>query len=245
MSLLYQSKSRPWDAGELLASVTAADFARMTPAERAEEEPMFWESVCSEYDAENLCLELERRRDAGAVYSPEFWSFEKVWRRDEMNHYIGFRKLHALIYGPSEDEIHRQMHERVADFSPFGEFLEDEFKLCLMLAYDELATTRSYAGDVPFFRSLGKPALATWIERVRGDEAMHYLNALRVAQTRHRARLGEARAILERVLELDLTVEGYRATFILDHKGPSYTPAILRDVTHTIIQVIERQREHV
>jgi hypothetical protein len=239
--LLYESKSRSWNALELLAPLTPADFARMTADQRADEEPMFWESVCSEYDAENLCLELERRRDAGAVYSPEFWGFEKVWRRDEMNHYVGFRRLYALIYGKPEAEIEAEMRQRAADFTAFGEFLTDEFKLCLMLAYDELATTRSYAGDVPFFRSLGHPVLAQWIERVRGDEALHYLNALRVAQARFPDRMPDAPAIVARILELDLTPGDYRATFILDHKGPSYTPAILRGVADTLISVIQRQ----
>jgi hypothetical protein len=240
--LLYESKSRPWNALDLLAPLTPAEFARMTADQRAEEEPMFWESVCSEYDAENMCLELERRRDAGEVYSPEFWSFEAVWRRDEMNQYIGFRRLYALIYGRFEADIAAEMAERAADFSAFGEFLTDEFKLCLMLAYDELATTRSYAGDVPFFRSLGHPALATFIERVRGDEAMHYLNALRVAQRRFPERLPEAPAIIQRILDLDLTPGDYRATFILDHKGPSYTPAVLRGVAETLTGVIIREQ---
>jgi len=240
--LLYESKSRPWNALDLLRPLTPADFDRLSAAERAEEEPMFWESVCSEYDAENMCLELERRRDAGEVYSPEFWSFEAVWRRDEMNHYVGFRRLHSLIYGISESDIAAQMEQRAADFSAFGEFLTDEFKLCLMLAYDELATTRSYAEDVPFFKSLGHPALATWIERVRGDEALHYLNALRVAQARFPERLDEGPEIIARILDLDLTPGEYRATFILDHKGPSYTPEILRGVARTLTNVLMRAK---
>ncbi len=239
--LLYESKSRGWHALELLGTLTPADFTRMTADQRAAEEPMFWESVCSEYDAENLCLELERRRDAGAYYSPEFWSFEKVWRRDEMNHYVGFRRLYTLIYGKPEAEIEAEMQQRAADFSAFGEFLTDEFKLCLMLAYDELATTRSYATDVPFFRSLGHPALAQWIERVRGDEALHYLNALRVAQARFPDRMATAPAVIAHILDLDLTPGAYRATFILDHQGPSYTPEILRGVADTLSGVIQRQ----
>ena len=240
--LLYQSKSRPWNALELLAPLTPADFTRLTSEQRAELEPNFWESVCSEYDAENLCLELERRRDAGAVYSDEFWSFEAVWRRDEMNHYVGFRRLYALTFGRSEADIEAEMQQRAADFSAFGEFLEDELKLCLMLAYDELATTRSYASDVPLYQSLGHPALAAWIERVRADEAMHYYNALRVCQTRHRDRLDEAIPLIRRIVALDLADSDYRATFIMDHKGPSYTPEILNGVADTLCNVIARQR---
>lgn len=237
--MLYESKSRPWEALELLAPLTSASF-RLNADERAAFEPLIWDDLCSEYDAEHLCLELERLADAGTRYSAELWSFERVWRRDEYNHYRGFQRLYALLYDADEDHVAARLHQRAADFSGFGAYLTDEFKLCLMLAYDELCTTRAYANDVPFYQSLGDPIFVTWVERVRGDEARHYLNALRVAQTRHRDRLAEAPAIIADILATDLATSDYRGTFILDHHGPSYSPDLLRAVAATLAAVIQR-----
>ncbi|MFL5629614.1 MAG: hypothetical protein ACJ788_28920 [Ktedonobacteraceae bacterium] len=120
------------------------------------------------------------------------------------------------------------------------EFITDEFKLCLILAYDELATTRSYGEDVPFYKSLGPNAFNDWIKFVRADEALHYLNSIRVAQVRHRDRLPEAEDILLRILNVDLTSDDYRATFVLDHKGPPFTPAMLKECVDTIVDVLHR-----
>lgn len=237
--LLYESKSRPWDALATLAALTPEDIT-LTPEARADAEPSIWHDLSSEYDAENLCLELERRRDAGAVYSPEFWSFEHVWRRDEYQHYVSFQRLYALIYGESEASIAKRLHARAADFSHFGEFLDDEFKLCLMLAYDELCTTRAYAEDIPFYQGMGPAPLHDWIVNVRADEATHYMNALRVAQVRHVDRLDETETIMDQILTLDLTPSEYQATFILDHKGSSYPPELLRGCATTVFEQIRR-----
>lgn len=239
--LLYESTSHHWDAQALFRDLTSADIQLSVAAKVVCQEQM-WDDMCSEYDAENLCLELERRAHTGQVYSPELWSFERVWRRDEYNHYAGFRRLYSLMYGTDEADLDNQMRARPADFSHFGEFLTDEFKLCLMLAYDELCTTRSYAGDVPFYRSLGPAACATWIERLRADEALHYKNALQVALARFPERLAEAPAIIDHIVNLDLHSDSYQATFILDHHGPSYTPDLLNGVAQTLIAVIARRQ---
>ncbi len=237
--MLYESKSSPWNALDALRPLTAASLT-LSVSERAENQQYFSEDLCSEYDAENLCIELERLRDAGQQYSAEFWSFERVWRRDEFNHYLGFQRLYHLLYGEDEAEIARRLKERSADFTAFLHFLTDEFKLCLMLAYDELATTRAYAHDMAFYQQFGSPLVVEWMHRVRADEAIHYMNALRVAQTRHRDRLPEANAILEEVVTLDLASSEYQATFLFDHSGPSYSPAMLRGCASTVMEQIRR-----
>ncbi len=239
--MLYQSKSRLWHSLAVLGDLTPEDL-HLDPVEAAENQEFVWEDLCSEYDAENLCLELERLSAAGQEYSAEFWSFERVWRRDEYNHYIGFQRLYALLYGESEESVTQRLVARPADFTPFHDFLTDEFKLCLMLAYDELCTTRAYAHDMPFYLAFQQPKIAEWMHKVRGDEALHYLNALRVAQTRHRDRLGEAEPILWQALELDLASKEYQATFLFDHQGPSYSPAILRGCVETVIDQIHKTR---
>lgn len=237
--MIYESKSRPWNALELLNPISA-DSISISDEERHEIEPIIWNDLSSEYDAEHFCVMLE---NSGLVFSDEFVSFEKVWRRDEYNHYLGFRRIYSLFYGEAEVSITERLERRVPDFSDMEEFFTDEFKLCLILAYDELATTRAYNEDIPFYRSLGPDQFNDWIRNVKADEALHYLNSLRVAQVRHRNRLPEAERILEQILTIDLDSKDYRATFVLDHKGPPFTPEMLKSCVETIVDAINRPPE--
>jgi len=234
--LLYQSKSHPWDSLDLLRDLTPSAI-QMTPEERAAREAFLWDDLCSEYDAEFLCLRLEA---SALPFSAEFHSFEKAWRRDEFNHYLGFRRLYSLIYGEAEEAITVRLNQRVADFAFIDRLFHDEFRLCLLLAYDELCTVRAYSHDVAFYQTLGSPILMTWVHRVRADEALHYLNALRVAQVCYPQRLAEAPAVLHEILEMDLNGIQYQATFVLDHTGPAYTPAMLQECAATVLEVLQR-----
>jgi hypothetical protein len=233
--MLYESKSRPWNALELLSDIGADDI-KISQAEKDEVEPYIWKDLTSEYDAEHFCIMLE---ESGLAFSDEFISFEKVWRRDEYNHYLGFRRIYSLFYGESEAGITSRLQARVPDFSSLQDYFRDEFKLCLLLAYDEHVTTRAFNEDIPFYKTLGPDAFNQWIRLVKGDEAMHYMNALRVAQTRHQDRLSEAAPIMEHILELDLSGE-YAATFVLDHKGPPFTAQMLRDSQATVLDTLLR-----
>ncbi len=234
--LLYESKSRPWSALEVLLPVTQGAISLSQQA-RDDVEPILWNDLCSEYDAEHFCVMLE---ESGLKFSDEFISFEKVWRRDEYNHYLGFRRIYSLFYREDEEAITERLKRRKPDFTDMTEFITDEFKLCLILAYDELATTRAYGEDVPFYKSIGPDAFNVWIKNVRADEAVHYLNCIRVAQVRHHDHLSEAKDILQRILELDLNTKEYYATFILDHKGPPFTPEMLQGCVDTIVDVLHK-----
>lgn len=234
--MLYESKSRPWDALELLSSIKEVSIS-ISQKMREDFEPILWNDVCSEYDAEHFCIMLEQSR---LKFSDEFISFEKVWRRDEYNHYLGCRRIYHLLYGENEESITERLKRRQTDFSGMMEFLSDEFNLCLLLAYDELATTRAYHEDVPFYKSLGPKAFHDWIKLVIADEARHYLNSVRVAQVRHRDRLSESQDILLRILEMDLNAHEYKATFVLDHTEPPFTPEMLSDCVNTILDVLQR-----
>ncbi len=88
----------------------------------------------AEHDAENFCKYLQ---------PPEFKEMEKLWRRDEFNHYLGFRQIYSLLYHKSFREIEWQLAACEPNFIPIKEFLQDEFSICVVLAYDELATTRA------------------------------------------------------------------------------------------------------
>lgn len=233
--MLYESKSRPWNALELLLPITA-DQIQLTAEQRQAVEAYIWKDLTSEYDAEHFCVMLE---ESGLPFSNEFIAFEKVWRRDEYNHYLGFRRIYHLFYGEPEAAISERLRQRVPDFSDLREYFSDEFKLCLLLAYDEHVTTQAFNEDIPFYRSLGPDVFNQWIRLVKGDEAIHYMNALRVAQTRHAHRLADAEAILQRILELDLSGV-YQATFVLDHKGPPFTDAMLHESMQTVLAALLR-----
>lgn len=233
--MLYTSKSRPWNALELLAPISS-DMIMLSQDARDAVEPQLWKDLTSEYDAEHFCVMLE---DSRLAFSDEFISFEKVWRRDEYNHYLGFRRIYSMFYGESEAAITRRLEERKPDFSDIREFFEDEFKLCILLAYDEHVTTQAFNEDIEFYRELGIPEFNQWIRLVKGDEAIHYMNALRVAQTRHRHRLAEAAALLDYILDLDLSGE-YKATFVLDHKGHPFTDDMLRESKQTVLDALLR-----
>lgn len=150
----------------------------------------------------------------------------RLWRRDEIDHTIGFAKVHAAIYGEDERAILAGLSSRRAEFGPLERFLRDELSLCLLLAYDELATTRSYARDWrEVYPRLHCAQVTRWIQRVAADEARHYRNLLDVLATEHAAQLGRVPAILDDILTADLERPRYQATFALDHDDPGIFPA--------------------
>ena len=234
--MIYKPKSRQWDALELLSKVMPTTI-NISQQAKEDFEPILWNDVCSEYDAEHFCNMLEH---SGLKFSDEFISFERVWRRDEYNHYLGCQRIYHLFYGLDEKSIIFRLKNRHIDFSGMREFLLDEFNLCLLLAYDELATTWAYREDVSFYKSIGPSVFHDWIKLVIADEANHYLNSIRVAQLRHRDRLSEAENILMRILEMDLNTHEYNGTFVLDHTGSPFTPKMLRECVTTILDVIHR-----
>lgn len=234
--MLYKSKSRPWNALELLSAIRT-DSISISEYDKTQFEPILWNDLCSEYDAEHFCVMLE---NSDVHFSDEFVSFEKVWRRDEYNHYLGFRRIYHLFYNEPETSITNRLEVRKPDFADLNEFIQDEFSLCLILAYDEIATTHAYNEDIPFYRALGPEEFNDWIRFVKADEAIHYLNALRVVQVRHRDRLNEVEGVLQKILYTDLNNNDYKATFILDHKGPPFTPKMLQSCVNTIIDAVHR-----
>lgn len=157
---------------------------------------------------------------------PEFAAFERLWRRDELDHAIGFAKVYAVLYGEDERSVLDRLRSREADFSGLEAFLGDELSVCLVLAYDELATTRSYAADWhDFYPRFGDERLTRWIQRVAADEARHYGNLVRVLRTAHAHELGRAPGLLDAICRRDLEAHPYRGTFVLDHDDAAVFPA--------------------
>lgn len=187
---------------------------------------VIWGDLCSEYDAEHFCQYLRQRNIS---FTSDFNVFERIWRRDELNHYTGFRQIYSLLYDKNPEEIDQEMAIRKPDFTAIQGFVQDEFSICVLIAYDELATTRSYTQDFGLYKSFGPRSLANWIKYVTRDEGLHYDNALQVIAQRHKHRLSELNQLVSHLVEYNVEENHqYNATFVLNHEQSQYfTPDFL------------------
>lgn len=227
MSILIRQKN--WDAVETLVGLKQP--VKIPVGRKKEFWRELWNDLCSEYDSAHFYRYLT---GLGIEFSPEFIKVLDRWKSDEENHARGFGKLIEICFEKNEDWIHRHLAKRSSDFSSLSWFFEDEFRLCLLLAYDELATTLSYQLDKPFYRAIGGQHLERWIDLIKADEAAHFINVLRVIKSNHRHRIGEGRAILEKSLKMDLEKKSYDGTFVLDHTGTPFTPVMLTSCVNRI-----------
>lgn len=211
-------KSIQCNSVAIIAGLAPQDF-KVTDKLLAEIHDTIWGDLYAEHDAENFCKYLQQ---SGMLFTPEFKEMEKLWRRDEFNHYLGFRQIYSLLYHKSFEEIERELAACEPDFIPLKEFLQDEFSICVVLAYDELATTRSYCQDFDLYKSLGSKPMVDWIKHVTKDEAFHYSNALEIIARRHRHRLPELPMLVKRLIEYDLKDSKYKSTFVLNHQSRQY-----------------------
>ncbi len=219
MKSKFYPKSFPWNALQLLGAVRPG--AICCPEELLSQyKPFFWNDLASEYDAERLYQYLESLK---LNFSDAFQAAVQLWRSDEFNHYLGFRRLYHLLYAESEDSITQRLDARPTNFAELSEIVRDEFELCLLLAYDEIATARGYRKDFALYTACGIESFNRWIRLVARDEAFHYHNFIRVVRTVHQHRLAEAAEVVERILCYDLTAKEYKATFVLDHKTKQFS----------------------
>ncbi len=224
-------KSVKWDSNELIGKLTKQDIILNNLEVEACRE-LLWNDLCSEYDAENLCLYLKK---CGVIFSNDFERFEKIWRRDEFNHYVGFRHIYSILYDEPINEIDKKISAREVSFEPISSLLEDEFKICLLLAYDEIATTKSYSQDYSLYESFGPQQLLTWIKWVARDEAYHFHNCLNIIREVHAPRLPEVSALIDQFISWDLKGDGYKGTFVLDHEGEYFTEDFLKKCKTLIV----------
>lgn len=209
----------PWRATTLLSNLRS-DQINLSDETKQQYEPIFWHSVCTEYDSRNFYAHL---KSSNLKPTSEFETFLSHWLKDETNHTEGFVILYGLIYQQSETDIYARLKARPVDFSPLEQFFSDEFKLCLLLAYDEIVTTWVYHRSIPFYEHLGPRELKTWILKLKSDEALHFNNLLKILKARHFHRFGEAESILEQILHLDQTLTQYGSTFVLDHQCDDFS----------------------
>jgi hypothetical protein len=173
-----------------------------------------WNAMLTEYDAKNLNRYLAIKDEN---FSLEFDRFKLAWSRDEWNHYLGFGLVYSVLYSEPEGEIARQLEIESADFDPIAGFFEDEFSICLLLAYDEIATFKSYLAEFPFYRAFGDARVFRWFQRVTNDELNHFLNSLEIIRHRYTARISEVSDTIDLFIKWDAERHSYNRTFVLDH----------------------------
>jgi len=200
-----------WKSAKELDGLTRSAIS-LSLEEAARRKEFLWNAMLTEYDASNFALYLSDRE-----FSPDFKRFERAWRRDEWNHYLGFRRIVALLYDQNEAKIASEVTMDRGNFEPIGDFLKDEFKICLLLAYDEIATFKSYLAEFPFYRSFGDPRVIRWFQKVTRDELNHFINCVEIIRHRHPDRVPEAKESLDQFIEWDLRRSVYERTFVLDH----------------------------
>lgn len=220
----FTPKTISWSSSEILQGLRREDILLSNEA-LEQFRDVIWGDLCAEHDAENFCRLLERR---GGDRSPEFIAFERAWRRDEFNHYIGFRSLYCTIYGVSEATVTQNLKAREVNFEPLKDFLKDDFLITLTIAYDEIATTRAYAVDHKMYRSFGNRSVEIWIKNVTRDEGNHFRNCLEVIKRCHSERINEIPDIVEELIKFNLRRNTYKGTFIFDHGGEQFTPEFLQ-----------------
>jgi hypothetical protein len=231
----YIKSPLSWDSLAILSDVNRKSI-ELNAAFLEALEPSLWIELVTEYDADHFCEYLKLRQATVKLFLSDMFSeFEKIWRRDELNHTRGFARVYSVLYSVSEEELFDRLSNRRSNFSAIEPLLVDEFAICVVLAYDEIATTKSYQYDMvhryPKFRN---QALIDWIRLVARDEAWHFENALNIIKTNHLHRIPEVPSILDQLMDFDVSGKEYQATFVLDHSANNYDSEFL-DSCRTLI----------
>ncbi|RED44687.1 hypothetical protein [Aestuariispira insulae] len=204
----------------------------LSGSDRAELHEYIWDTAETEYDARFLFAYLQKMRPH---FSDRFWRYLENWRDDEEQHYLGFRHLYCIVFDYEPAEFDRKMSGRSPDFSDLAPFLEDEFTLSTVIAFDELVTTRVYKKEYALYDRLGAAGVSQFLRDVARDEAAHYRDALAIVRECHADRLHEVRAVLDKILEKESIKREYRSTFLLDHTDSDlYSGNLLEDCAHLI-----------
>jgi hypothetical protein len=228
-------RQKPWNAVNSLDSLEGRISIPPEDCERFEAE--IWNDLCSEFDSVHFYQFAMQPR---FQWSGDFNRLLKAWLEDEERHAAGFTRLYSLCFGIGEATLQSDLESRPSNFEALEWFFEDEFRLCLLLAYDELVTTISYHADIPFYRLIGGARLEAWIRDVKADEALHFSNLLEIIRTHHLERISEAVEVIEKVLELDLEKRTYNSTFVLDHTDSHFSPELLRGCANRISNKLEK-----
>ncbi len=175
--------------------------------------------VYSEGDSQSLYDYIMTRRDE---MSPEFLAMLDLWLEDELKHYEALRRTYHCISGVGFADMNRQFDRRVHEIEPIKLVLEDEFTLLVTMMFDEIGSVYSYRRDLwEYYRHFGAAIQKIGHHLVK-DEGRHFSNAAELLLSQHTHRLGEVKALLERISALEKRLQKYHKTFFLDHAQEQY-----------------------
>lgn len=211
----YSFKRAIWQSITLLHDVNQSSFDNIPANLKQSIHDEMWNNLAAEYDAIHLSKRLRAQKQ---IFTEDFLAFEHIWLLDEMNHYLGLRKIYSMMFGFDEAEIHSKITARIPNFTEIEDFLNDEFTLCVCFSYDELASTKGYAEAFPLYDSFGVPSVSKWIRLAARDELYHSLNAQSLIKSIHHKKFLEVPKILRKIVLRDSSRhDGYKATFLFDH----------------------------
>ncbi len=226
-----------WSSVDLLKEINS-QHVTATPELRNRIKHDLWGDMCAENDAENLWKHLT---SLDIDFTSSFKAVLKDWREDERNHYIGLRQICSSVYHIAEEIIEKEMHERQPDFTHLQPFLEDEFKICVVLAYDELVSARGYNMFFEDFKQLGPRPFAQWVKWAARDEALHYQNFLDVIKLHHYSHLNKTEEVINEIYDYENQKDYvYNATFLLDHTEETFTRDFLNECGKTVLQALTK-----
>jgi hypothetical protein len=191
---------------------------------------LLWHEICSEYDARRFAHYFHSSK---IELSTEFLRFERSWLGDEENHYRGFLNIYSTLFKVPSAKLTSLVRVRRSGFSQITHFVQDEFHLCILLAYDEIVTGNGYATDFPIYDALGDPTLSTWIRTVCREEVHHFRNAIELLRFHYASRLSEISDILAELVNHDSQLADYSGTFVLDHQH--YPPSLLKRAHRAVV----------
>ncbi|MFB9263041.1 hypothetical protein ACFFWD_07630 [Bradyrhizobium erythrophlei] len=227
---------RSWSSKELFNTLTPVMFTAEPSVVRARWDKL-WPELYTEYDARHLQKELSIRN---SIATREAEAFFNAWAADEERHTDGFIRIMELVAGGSEKDLRERLDARSHDFSAINEYLEDEFSLIVMIAFDEMCTCRAYAKDKEFYAGLGSSRFVHWLREVIADEAVHSMNAVNVIRARYCDRIPGVGQILDSLISSIADDPDYAGTFVLDYFGGMYTKEMLTKCRATIVRNVAK-----
>ena len=233
----WRPRQKHWSARSLLNDLKVED-CDLSSHDIDQLRDYFWVDLCAEWDSRYLHQELLHR---GRNFSPQFHEFESAWYQDEINHGDGFLVFYSRLFGEPESAVEKRLSQRRADFSLVEEFLEDEFSIALLFAYDELATIRAYHLDLALYDQLGPSICKTWIRQLIRDESYHHRNGFELAVSNKSYEEERAFELIDSFLAYDSKQLPYRATFIFDHAWSHVDATFFRDTAEILEKLLRRK----
>ena len=233
----FVARRADWSSRDLLSGLQADDFTADCRAQNHDVDA-WWKMALSEYDAVHFSRYL---RQSGLSLSSDFQTLEKSWARDEANHFQGASCLMSKLFAIPQSQIEARAHATQPEFAPIEDLIPDEFSICVIMMYSEIASVRGYSETAQLAESWGPPCVSRFFKNLARDEMFHYLNAKEVILRNHAARTAEIPALLETVTRRTFG-DDFRAphTFLLSY-GPE--PASEHEFLRSCISYVVAQCE--